>query len=165
MTYVGVAVILLILEYMSGALIQFPIVLVVPVILASWFCAPYIGYIFAVGMAVIRLSFNFFWDDQLALEPEIIHAIINVCIFLFLAYITGKAVRKTQEAKLLQGILPVCTFCKMIRDKDDKWYPIEDYIEKYTDANFSHGICPECAQFHYGDILNKTNKTAQPRNS
>ena len=164
LTYAGLAIILLIIEYASGTLIRFPITFVIPVILASWFCAPYIGYIFAAGMTIIRLSFNFFWNNQLALEPEIINAIINVVVLLFIAYVTGKAVRMTQESKLLQGILPICSFCKKIRDKDDKWHPIEEYIEKHTDANFSHGICPGCAQLHYGEILKKHSNHQHPQN-
>ena len=156
LTYVVIAALLLVLDYESSALIQFPITFVIPVILASWFCAPHIGYLFAVGMAVVRLSFDLVWDDSSAhMQSGIMNALINVSVLVFIAYITSKAVRLMREVKVLQGILPTCCFCKKIRDNDDHWKSMEIYIETRTDAQFSHGICPDCAQLHYGDILNK----------
>jgi DNA-binding response OmpR family regulator len=48
------------------------------------------------------------------------------------------------EVKQLEGLLPICAYCKKIRDKDDSWVRMESYIEQRTDAAFSHGICPDC---------------------
>ena len=49
------------------------------------------------------------------------------------------------EVKVLQGILPICSYCKKIRDSDDSWKQLEHYIHTHSDAQFSHGICPECS--------------------
>ena len=49
----------------------------------------------------------------------------------------------------LQGMLPICAICKNIRDDKGYWNSVEEYISKYLDVEFSHGICPECAQEHY----------------
>ena len=163
LTYVAIAALLLVIEYLTGELIEFPITFVIPVILASWFCAPHIGYSFAIGMAVVRLSFDFVWDSPSILRSMvIINGIINAGVLLFIAFITGKAFRLTREVKLLHGILPTCCFCKKIRDQDNKWRAIEVYIEKRTDAQFSHGICPECAELHYGDVLHKNHPKPNP---
>ncbi len=54
-----------------------------------------------------------------------------------------------EEIKTLHGILPICAACKKIRDDDGCWSQIEEYIQKHTDADFSHGICPECARKLY----------------
>ena len=156
LTYLVIASLLIIFEYLNDKLIQFPIIFVIPIMLASWFCAPHIGYSFAIGMAVVRLSFDFSWDNPDLFKYEIGNAVINVGVLLFISFITSQAARMTREVKLLQGILPTCCFCKKIQDKENKWHPIENYIENRTDANFSHGICPECAQRQYGSILNKT---------
>jgi len=48
------------------------------------------------------------------------------------------------ELKVLQGIIPICSYCHKIRDEEGAWEKIEAYISKHTDAEFSHGICPEC---------------------
>jgi sigma-B regulation protein RsbU (phosphoserine phosphatase) len=57
-------------------------------------------------------------------------------------------VRDLEEAfgkiRLLQGLLPICCYCKKIRDDQNYWQCVEGYISQNTEARFSHGICPEC---------------------
>ena len=48
------------------------------------------------------------------------------------------------EIKTLRGIIPICAYCKQIRDDEGLWSRVEAYIEKHTKAEFSHGICPAC---------------------
>jgi YesN/AraC family two-component response regulator len=50
------------------------------------------------------------------------------------------------EIKTLQGILPICSVCKKIRDDAGSWKQMESYIRDHSEAEFSHGYCPECAQ-------------------
>jgi len=56
------------------------------------------------------------------------------------------------EIKTLKGLLPICASCKKIRDDEGHWRRIESYIEGRSDAEFSHGICPECAKKLYPDL-------------
>jgi uncharacterized PurR-regulated membrane protein YhhQ (DUF165 family) len=53
------------------------------------------------------------------------------------------------EVKTLRGFLPICANCKKIRDDKGYWNRIEAYIQEHSDAQFSHGICPECAKKLY----------------
>ena len=46
--------------------------------------------------------------------------------------------------KQLEGIVPICSYCKKIRDDEDNWQRLESYISQHSEAQFSHGICPEC---------------------
>lgn len=46
--------------------------------------------------------------------------------------------------KRLQGILPICSYCKKIRDDQNYWQQVESYLGEHSEAKFSHGICPEC---------------------
>ena len=48
------------------------------------------------------------------------------------------------DVRKLEGLLPICSYCKKIRGKNDSWQQIETYVAQRTDAEFSHGICPEC---------------------
>jgi phosphoserine phosphatase RsbU/P len=48
------------------------------------------------------------------------------------------------QVKQLQGLLPICSYCKSIRDDQNYWQRVENYISEHTDAQFSHGICPNC---------------------
>jgi hypothetical protein len=61
----------------------------------------------------------------------------------------AKLEKALAEVKTLRGILPICSFCKKIRDDDDSWHQIESYVKERSDADFSHGICPACLQRHY----------------
>ena len=56
------------------------------------------------------------------------------------------------DVKILKGIIPICASCKKIRNDKGYWEQIEIYINKYSDADFSHGICPECAKKLYPDL-------------
>lgn len=60
------------------------------------------------------------------------------------------------EVKTLSGLLPICASCKKIRDDRGYWNSIEDYIEKRSDAQFTHGICPECTRKLYPQHTPKT---------
>ena len=53
------------------------------------------------------------------------------------------------EVKQLSGLLPICSYCKKIRDDKGYWNQIEAYIAEYSEAEFSHGICKECAEKHF----------------
>ena len=56
------------------------------------------------------------------------------------------------EIKTLKGIIPICSVCKSIRDDRGLWEQLEDYICTHSDAEFSHGICPDCAREMYPDL-------------
>jgi phosphoserine phosphatase RsbU/P len=61
------------------------------------------------------------------------------------------------QIKTLKGLLPICSFCKKIRDDQGYWNQLENYISEHTNADFSHGICPECLEEHFpeGDEVKK----------
>jgi hypothetical protein len=55
--------------------------------------------------------------------------------------------------KTLQGILPICAFCKKIRDDGGYWNQVEAYFSRHSDTMFSHSICPECMKQHYSEFI------------
>jgi PAS domain-containing protein len=59
------------------------------------------------------------------------------------------------QVKQLRGMLPICASCKKIRDDAGYWSQIETYIRKHAGVEFSHGICPECAEKLYPEFMNK----------
>lgn len=56
-----------------------------------------------------------------------------------------------EKVKLLSGLLPICSFCKKIRDDEGYWKDVEKFIQVHSGATFSHGICPECMDNQYGE--------------
>ncbi len=59
------------------------------------------------------------------------------------------------QLKLLRGIIPICLHCKKIRDDQGFWSQLELYIKQHSEADFSHGLCPDCAHKLYPDIFNE----------
>ena len=57
-----------------------------------------------------------------------------------------------KKIKTLSGLLPICATCKKIRDDKGYWSQIESYIRQHSEAEFSHSICPDCAEKHYPDL-------------
>ena len=57
------------------------------------------------------------------------------------------------EVRELQAILPICMFCKRIRDDKDYWSQIDHYLAKHAGTRFSHGICPDCLKTHFPDQI------------
>ncbi len=89
----------------------------------------------------------------------------KACLISVLIDVTER--RKTQEAlrqerdklrtalseiKTLSGLVPICSNCKKIRDDQGYWNQIEKYIGEHSNAQFSHGICPECAKKLYPEF-------------
>ena len=60
-----------------------------------------------------------------------------------------------KEIKTLRGFLPICASCKKIRDDQGYWTKIETYISDHSGAEFTHGLCPQCADKLYGDYLGR----------
>jgi two-component system, response regulator PdtaR len=67
-----------------------------------------------------------------------------------------KLIKELQNAldriKTLEGILPICSHCKKIRDYDGRWHEISNFIQDHSQAEFTHGICPDCITKYYPDF-------------
>jgi hypothetical protein len=59
------------------------------------------------------------------------------------------------KVKQLSGLLPICASCKRIRDEGGSWQQLEKYIHSHSEADFTHGVCPECFKKLYGDYAPK----------
>lgn len=82
-------------------------------------------------------------------DPEELRARVNVGIrMLDLQQTLAERIRELEETqahvKHLQGILPICSYCKKIRNDQNYWQQVEGYISQHSDVMFSHGICPDC---------------------
>ena len=69
------------------------------------------------------------------------------------------------EVKTLQGLIPICSSCKKIRDDQGIWKQIEIYIHDHSEADFTHSICPECMKKLYPEFADKILNSANLANS
>ena len=65
--------------------------------------------------------------------------------------VAERIVQLTERVRTLEGILPMCAYCRRIRDERGSYQSLEDFVSDKTPAQFSHGVCPECAKKHFGD--------------
>lgn len=75
----------------------------------------------------------------------------QACVYAGLLVVNAQRVERdlkaaVQECKVLRGILPICASCKKIRDGQGTWNPMEAYLHEHSGAEFTHGICPDCAE-------------------
>ena len=86
--------------------------------------------------------------------------LLSVIIAFIATYLVLKAEKVLQdeknklqtaldEIKTLRGIIPICSYCKQIRDDHGSWKQMEEYIHAHSEAEFSHSICPSCMKKHY----------------
>ena len=101
----------------------------------------------AVAILLTTLTINVYEHIQGAQQEEIV------------AQHQELVVKNTQlegalaEVRKLSGLLPICASCKKIRDDKGYWQRIESYVQEHSEAEFTHGICPECARDLYPELV------------
>ena len=90
------------------------------------------------------------WTAQLCIGVGML------ALYFRASYESELAFEKSRGATLtaaLQDFLPICMHCKAIRDEAQRWKPIEQYVADRSSVRFSHGVCPDCARAHYGELM------------
>jgi hypothetical protein len=103
--------------------------------------------------ALLRVLFFMSWTTQLCAGVGML------ALFFRLSYEAELAAEKTRGTTLteaLQDFLPICMHCKAIRDEEQHWKSLEQYVADRSSVRFSHGLCPTCARTHYGAYLDRT---------
>ncbi|MCK4323218.1 MAG: hypothetical protein KAW89_01710 [Armatimonadetes bacterium] len=91
-----------------------------------------------------------FWDLLIVDVPRhdlYARSLVLVCFLIFGILVCRTLAQQKQaleEIRVLRGILPICSYCKKIRSDRGYWQEVEAYIRERSDAEFSHGICPDC---------------------
>ncbi len=70
----------------------------------------------------------------------------QVMALLELRRVSARMAEALEKVKTLHGLLPICAWCKRIRDDQGYWSQVEAYVHEHTGADFTHGICPECLE-------------------
>jgi ABC-type nickel/cobalt efflux system permease component RcnA len=75
---------------------------------------------------------------------------------------TAERERATAALRRLEGIIPICAYCHQVRTEAGAWEQLDQYVRSRTDADFSHGVCPACAQKHFPDLVAPGAEQAAP---
>jgi len=137
----------------------FPFIFVFPVMLVAWNRRLLFAVLCAGVLSLTRMGHEFIFAPHPVLWSGLADALIRFFVLVLLAALTSQLGRQSRQLRqrvhTLEGMLPICSFCKCIRDDQGNWVQMEQYISGHSEAQFSHGLCPACVRQHYGDFLPK----------
>lgn len=125
------------------------------------------------GLIDTILDYAFFYKGESILDLMFFdiprHAIYfrSVILFLFIIFglIVGNTISRLEEAlqnvKTLTGFLPICAWCKNIRNDEGYWQKIEAYFKSHSDLDFTHAICNDCAKKQYPEFYRELMKNTE----
>jgi hypothetical protein len=155
--WVLIAAFLLAVDIVTGPKTQFPVVYAIPVILAAWYSGRWPGLALAIGIPSIHLVLLLaLWNDAgstatLLATTAIRMAVVSALAFWF-ARLSEHERALDRHVHTLEGLLPLCSFCKSIRNESGEWTRLETFIAERSDAQFSHAFCPACWRAHYPEL-------------
>ena len=144
-------------DYAVGPFVLVPITYAVPVGLAAWHLGRGWGVSLAVALTAARFLSVLAWGDA-GLPPPVglanagLRLGVLTGLAVLLARVEGLQRRLRGRVATLEGLLPVCMFCKSIRKSDGGWEPFEVYVAARSEARFSHGFCDPCGRRQYPEM-------------
>jgi hypothetical protein len=161
----AIALVVSCFDFLAGPVVFFPFLFIIPVALLGWNCGLRSALILGAILCTIRFSIQYAWGIPYTLPVAIVNALLRLAVLFIITFLCAKLSAAIQalraRVRTLEGILPTCSFCKDIRDEDGNWHQIEAYVTSRSEARFSHGVCPGCAEEHYGDILARSKKKTE----
>jgi hypothetical protein len=109
-----------------------------------------VGVVLCYSMAIAARVL--LMDEYIVENLSLLHVLANT-VFVGIVIMLSTLVMKSQvialhqalsRLRMLEGILPICSYCKKIRDEDGNWHSLDSYVSKTTEVQLSHGICPDC---------------------
>jgi hypothetical protein len=151
---------LLVIEYATGIYAQFPVVYVIPVALAAYYSGRRPALILAVAVPVVHLAFTLL--DRAPEQPllplvatSLFRGSVVVFMALWFARLSEHERALHDEVETLKGLLPICSFCKSIKNDSGEWEHLERFISRRSQTQFSHGICPSCIEIQYTSLAER----------
>lgn len=147
--------ILMFLDWISGPHIQLSNLFILPVAAASWHYGLKYSLPLALLLPWLHLGLFWVWDFPPVWATEGIHGVIGCLVFISFALMIYRLRCQADDIRQLRRTLPVCTFCKKVRDTEGVWHEIDSYISSQSNSRFSCGLCPSCLTERYSYLMSK----------
>lgn len=161
LSLIGLATVVLIgcIDYLSGYQIHFSFFYLPAIIFCSWVGGKGIGVLVATFSGLTAMLADTLIDQTTAHSAfSYWNALSRSGVFFLVVYMTCKIrilfanqvlLNENLNASLIEirrlsGLLPICSWCKKIRDDSGYWQQVEKYLSEHSEAEFTHGICPDC---------------------
>jgi len=151
--WILLAVISVAVDYYTGKAYNFPILIAIPIALATWYNGRVFGIITGIIITAGELYVISTWLYTIPYIMITLYLLVRLVLVFSFIFLIDIISRQKKELKILRGFLPICSFCKKIRDDRGSWVQLENYIDDHSEAKFSHSVCPECARQHYGEYI------------
>ncbi len=147
------------IDFLTGHDIGIALFYLAPIGYVTWFHSRRAGYLMSVvGIMTIFLSDSLAGKIYRDLPTEVWNSLVHLGFFIVTTIllsrlrsdldertkIIAQLKKALDEIKTLSGLLPICAWCKKVRDDKGYWKQVEHYIAEHTEAEFTHGICPDC---------------------
>ena len=145
------------MDYLLGPESQFPVIYVIPVMLAAWYSGrrPALAMAFAVPLLhIVFLTTLWRRSDSVAwpVAATAMRGAVIIVMALWFARLSAHERELNQRVETLEGLLRICSFCRKIRNEAGAWEPLERFVAERSNTRFSHGMCPSCQKTHYPDF-------------
>ncbi len=175
MTAFSLDLVIGLLDYETGYEIGLSVFYLGPILLCVWFISRRAGVLMSLCSAV-TMGVTMYLTGYVAgvghprgYITDLWTLFLRLSFYLIVVFLVsslkqsfdeqGKLVLELKKAldeiKTLSGFLPICASCKKIRDDKGYWNEVEKYVTDHSDAQFSHGLCPECAEKLYPEYFKK----------
>ncbi len=156
----AVLVIVALGDYVTGIDVNFTFFYLIPVALVTWRIGRQAGIVASLVCALVwavtdvvgRPEFNAglaVWNTWIQFGVFVTFSFISFRIFDSLSNqrkLNTELQTALAEVKKLSGLLPVCAWCRRVRDEHDHWMSLEAYVMEHSETDFTHGICPDCRE-------------------
>ena len=150
--WIALSIAILVVDYATGPFIHLSVLFVVPVVLATLSHGPAAGAILAATLPFIRLPFLAVWEAQSPWSVRVIDAAVDTAILVGYVFLVTRTISQQRQISLLEEMLPICSFCKRIRDEGGRWHRLEEFIGDRSGTRFSHTFCEDCGRKHYSEL-------------
>ncbi len=145
----AIAAFVVVLDYAVGPRVEFPSLFIIPAVYGAW----YGGLRWGLPLSLLPLAHVanvFISNPPSGIFEAAVSAVVRILVMAAVAWWIATVAEShralAKEVALLEGLLPICSYCKKIRDDHGEWQGLERYIQDRTAATFTHGICESCLE-------------------
>lgn len=154
------------LDYITGPEIGFSIFYVMPIFAITWRLGLSAGMALSGASAIVWSFVDFLGRPEMSRWSAVWNVFVGFILLVSFTYLvsrikndiirltatTTELAQALSEVKRLTGMMRMCAWCRRIKNDEGLWEPLDLYVRKHSDVNFTHGICPDCVKEHYPNV-------------
>lgn len=143
---------ILLLDLVTGKFLLFPILFVVPVVLAGWYCSASLAYWLAVGLPIGRFFIAAYGEQSMPVAYSLANAATRIAVLVLIAFLVSRTARLTRELEQRVDVLvKICAWTRTV-EYQGEWISFEQYLRRRFGIETTHGISPAEAQRQFDKL-------------